>query len=597
MLGYTLDSRGNRVGLTYPDGARVIMYYDALDRFDHANMAEGQGESSLWSDSYDAVDRLTSRSTANLWGSTWTFDNGLYASGGTGLDTVQVANFSPYTNDTFSYQFDRAHKVVGQTASLNAPLAHPNTASSMTGLSTNIDNQLLNATPGNTLTYDANGNLTGDGTRTYSYDAAGDGRILTATAGSNTSSYSYDPFGRRTLKTANGLTTQFLLDDMGQEVGEYDGSGTLLRRLIYDPHDTAPVIVAQPTAPNAPINPSTNLFDRMGSVVGIGLSSLMNGPASRFAYLPWGDTATGTLNGTSFGFAGYRYDSETGLYHTMTRSYDPRLGRFLQTDPIGQDGRFNLYAYTGGDPINGTDPSGLDDNSGDSSPSFSVTVTAQGSSGLTPSQGAFNGMGSGSHGNPGGSGSVGMNTGGGNPGGGNPGGGSPGGGNPGGGMSTGGMGPLPPVMAPLPVFNPATISIHIIQPSYMYEPGIQPVYPIEYAIGIATGGGVLRTLSGAIIRQFFSPSIAPPSPQPSFFNGTRYTDKVLRQATQNDYHGFPDSVRAFEDSGTVSDITGGDGVTRQMLSIPGGYQGRLGIFDFAKEINGDTNHRVFRPTP
>jgi hypothetical protein len=41
------------------------------------------------------------------------------------------------------------------------------------------------------------------------------------------------------------------------------------------------------------------------------------------------------------------------------RIYDPKLGRFLQPDPIGYGDGMNMYAYTGGDPVNGTDPSGL----------------------------------------------------------------------------------------------------------------------------------------------------------------------------------------------------------------------------------------------
>jgi filamentous hemagglutinin len=81
-----------------------------------------------------------------------------------------------------------------------------------------------------------------------------------------------------------------------------------------------------------------------------------------------------------------------------------------------------------------------------------------------------------------------------------------------------------------------------------------------------------------------------------FFEGTRYTDKVVGQMKQGDLHDFPESVGAFQDAGKVSDITGGDGVVRQMLTIPGDYRGRIGNFEFIKEGNGDINHRLFRPS-
>ena len=80
-----------------------------------------------------------------------------------------------------------------------------------------------------------------------------------------------------------------------------------------------------------------------------------------YGYTPYG-ASTGGLSGTAFGYTGYRWDSETNPYHTQTRSYDPAMGRFILTDPIGYGGGRNLYAYTEGDPLNHADPQGtLDD--------------------------------------------------------------------------------------------------------------------------------------------------------------------------------------------------------------------------------------------
>jgi RHS repeat-associated protein len=109
----------------------------------------------------------------------------------------------------------------------------------------------------------------------------------------------------------------------------------------------------------------------------------------------------------------------------------------------------------------------------------------------------------------------------------------------------------------------------------------------------AIAGGAAGLLNGVFTAT--SPLARSAEAAKDFFQGTRYTDKVIAQMRQGDFHSFPESVKAFQAEGTVSRITGADGVSREMLRIPGEYAGKKGAFEFIKETEGTINHRLFRP--
>jgi RHS repeat-associated protein len=76
----------------------------------------------------------------------------------------------------------------------------------------------------------------------------------------------------------------------------------------------------------------------------------------RNSYDPYGIPATG--NADRFGFTGQTWLRELGLNYYKARVYSPRLGRFLQADPILYIEDFNLYTYVRNDPLNRIDSSG-----------------------------------------------------------------------------------------------------------------------------------------------------------------------------------------------------------------------------------------------
>ena len=63
--------------------------------------------------------------------------------------------------------------------------------------------------------------------------------------------------------------------------------------------------------------------------------------------------------GNPYAFTGREFDPESGLYYYRERYYDPKLGRFLQEDPVGFSAGPNLYSYARNMPLTQIDPYGL----------------------------------------------------------------------------------------------------------------------------------------------------------------------------------------------------------------------------------------------
>lgn len=59
-------------------------------------------------------------------------------------------------------------------------------------------------------------------------------------------------------------------------------------------------------------------------------------------------------------FSGQYFDKENKLHYNINRTYNPKFGRYMQSDPLGLADGFNTYNYVDGNPLNSIDTLGLD---------------------------------------------------------------------------------------------------------------------------------------------------------------------------------------------------------------------------------------------
>ena len=192
------------------------------------------------------------------------------------------------------------------------------------------------------LHYDAAGNPTAIGTRASPTTLA---NRLRRCDGGAVATYAVNALGQRVSKTVGGDHDRFVYDEQGRLLGEYDGSGNLIQETVW--LEDLPIATLRPTgyrqpdadrdllrARRSPRQPAgDHPAERQRASCGDGTTSIRSG-TTRPNENPAGQ---GTFR-YALRFPGQYYDAETGTHYNYFRDYDPTIGRYEQSDPIGLRG-------------------------------------------------------------------------------------------------------------------------------------------------------------------------------------------------------------------------------------------------------------------
>jgi len=375
---YTYDANGSRTSVTRADNAVVNYGYDAIGQLVSAVGQEAGGllrGNENFSYGYDPAGNLQMR-TNNTLIQCFNTDNAnelvnitrnndlLTVAGslnGSNNFTVNGVGATIYNDLTFA---------VTNGVSIANGLNILNTV--VTSNSVTMTNKTVEFLPATVnLGYDANGNLVSDRLHGYDYDCANQLTRITVT-NILKAEFAYDGFGRRCIrKEFTWQTNQWLETNEVHYV--YDGM----------------LVIQERDSNNVPKVSYTRGVDLSGSMQGAGgiggLLARTDGSGSAFyhadgngnitmlidssgnqlakyLYDPYGNTLGmwGTLaSANTYRFSSKEFDLTAGLYYYGYRYYQPNLQRWLNRDPIEEQGGINLYTFLNNDIVNEIDKLGL----------------------------------------------------------------------------------------------------------------------------------------------------------------------------------------------------------------------------------------------
>jgi RHS repeat-associated protein len=173
----------------------------------------------------------------------------------------------------------------------------------------------------------------------------------------------YNDLGQLVSKTANGVTTRYLVDDLSptgySQVAEEAVNGAITRRYTYGLER-----ISQDQVIESVWTPSFYQYDGRGTVRM--LTNAAGAVTDAYEYDAFGNLLdhTGTTP-NNYLYRGEQWDPDLSLYYLSARYYNPATGRFMSQDPYGGDIRdpasLHRYRYASGNPVNRIDPSGRDD--------------------------------------------------------------------------------------------------------------------------------------------------------------------------------------------------------------------------------------------